>query len=193
MAGSDACGDITELLVEWSRGSQVALDRLMPIVYARLRQLADSSIRRERPDHTLRATALVHEAYLKLVDQQRVRWQDRAHFFGVAAQMMRRILVDHARRHRAAKRGGDATRVAIDEAGARASEGGVDVIALHELLERLERVEPRQSRVVELRFFAGLTVEETAEVLGVSPATIKSDWRIAKAWLYAELNGEPMR
>ena len=139
MAGSDACGDITELLVEWSGGSQVALDRLMPIVYARLRQLADHSIRHERPDHTLQATALVHEAYLKLVDQQRVRWQDRAHFFGVAAQMMRRILVDHARRHRAAKRGGDATRVTIDETVVPASHGGVDVIALHELLERLER------------------------------------------------------
>ena len=190
MAGSSPVDNITGLLIEWSDGDQGARDRLMPIVYGRLRELAARSIRRERADHTLQATALVHEAYLKLVDQRRVRWQDRAHFFGAAAQMMRRILVDHARRHLAEKRGGEATRVTLDESVAPSTTAGVDVIALHELLERLEELEPRHSRIVELRFFGGLTVEEAAEVLDVSAATVKNDWRAAKAWLYAELNGE---
>jgi RNA polymerase sigma factor (TIGR02999 family) len=182
--------DVTQLLIAWSRGDRLALDRLMPLVYERLGELAARSLRHERPDHTLQATALVHEAYMKLVEQHRVHWQDRAHFFGVAAQVMRRILVDHARRHLAAKRGANVTKVTVDDSIADVAGGDVDVMALDQLLERLAALDARQSRVVELRFFGGLTVEETAEVLHVSAATIKNDWRSAKAWLYGELTRE---
>jgi RNA polymerase sigma factor (TIGR02999 family) len=179
--------DVTRLLIEWSRGNRGSLDRLMPLVYDELRRLAERNIRRERTDHTLQPTALVHEAYLKLVDQRQVHWHDRAHFFAVAAQVMRRILVDHARRHGAAKRGRGVAKVSVDEIVLAAPQSDVDVVALDESLERLATLDERQSRVVELRFFGGLTVEETAEVLNVSPATVKNDWRLARAWLYSEL------
>jgi RNA polymerase sigma-70 factor (ECF subfamily) len=179
--------DVTRLLIEWSRGNRGSLDRLMPLVYDELRRLAERNIRRERSDHTLQPTALVHEAYLKLVDQRQVHWHDRAHFYAVAAQVMRRILVDHARRHGAAKRGRGVAKVSVDEIVLPAPQSDVDVVALDESLERLATLDERQSRVVELRFFGGLTVEETAEVLNVSPATVKNDWRLARAGLYSEL------
>jgi RNA polymerase sigma-70 factor, ECF subfamily len=179
--------DVTRLLIEWSRGNRGSLDRLMPLVYDELRRLAERNIRRERTDHTLQPTALVHEAYLKLVDQRQVHWHDRAHFYAVAAQVMRRILVDHARRNGAAKRGRGVAKVSVDEIVLPAPQSDVDVVALDESLERLATLDERQSRVVELRFFGGLTVEETAEVLNVSPATVKNDWRLARAWLYSEL------
>jgi RNA polymerase sigma factor (TIGR02999 family) len=180
--------DVTRLLLDWSRGDRTALDRLMPLVYDQLRALADRSLCHERSGHTLQGTALVHEAYLKLVDQRQVRWQDRAHFFGVAAQLMRRILVDHARRHRAAKRGSGERRLPLDEAEAAASQPPlVDWLALDGALDRLATLDERQARIVELRFFGGLTIEETAAVLQVSPATVKNDWSLARAWLYREL------
>jgi RNA polymerase sigma factor (TIGR02999 family) len=189
--------DATKLLLDWSRGDRSALERLMPLVYDELRTLASRSLRHERSGHTLQGTALVHEAYLRLVDQRRVQWRDRAHFFGVAAQIMRRILVDHARRHGAAKRGrGDVTSLAVVEGlGSVASEGAgpqpsdVDLMMLDAALERLAARHPRHARTVELRFFGGLTIEETAEVLDVSPATVKNDWSFARAWLYRDLEG----
>jgi len=184
--------EITSLLQEWSAGDAAALDRLFPLVYDGLRRLAARSLQRERAGHTLQATALVNEAYLKLVDQRRVQWQERAQFFAVAARIMRRILVDHARRHAAAKRGGGATRLLLEDSGRAADEPAeVDLLALEGALERLEAIDERQSHVVELRFFGGLTVEETASALAVSTATIKNDWRMARAWLYAELAGRP--
>jgi len=159
----------------------------MPVVYGELRRLAQHYLRRERPDHTLRATALVHEAYLRLVDQRAVTWQNRAHFFGVAAQLMRRILVDHARRHHAAKRGGTALKVSLNDVVLAAEERAEDLVALDDALNRLAAMDPRQGRVVELRLFGGLTVEETAEVLRISPATVKREWTTAKAWLSREI------
>ncbi len=159
----------------------------MPVVYEELRRLAKQHLRRERPDHTLQATALVHEAYLRLVDQRAVTWQNRAHFFGVAAQLMRRILVDYARRRQAAKRGGAALKVSLNELVLAAEERSEEVVALDEALERLAAMDPRQGRVVELRIFSGLTVEETAEVLGISPATVKREWTMARAWLSREI------
>lgn len=179
--------DVTQLLRDWSRGEQTALDRLTPLVYDDLRRVAGRCLRDERRDHTLQATALVNETYLRLVDQRRVRWEDRAHFFAVAAQVMRRILVDYARRHVAAKRGGGAVKLTLDGVAAITPDPGIDVVALHEALERLAAMDPRQGRIVELRFFGGLTIEETAEVLTVSPATVKNDWSFARAWLYREL------
>ena len=162
----------------------------MPLVYDELRSLADRSLRHERSGHTLSGTALVHEAYLKLVDQRQVRWQDRAHFFAVAAQLMRRILVDHARRHGAHKRGGGEPRLSLDEADAPTPAAPlVDWLALDRALDRLAALDERQARTVELRFFGGLTIEETAEVLQVSPATVKNDWSLARGWLYRELQG----
>lgn len=185
--------DVTGLLIAWSEGDAEALDRLWPLVQDGLRSLAYRSLQNERPGHTLQATALVNEAYLKLIDQRRVRWQERAQFFAVAARVMRRILVDHARRHAAAKRGGGAARLTIEDSGAApGATTDVDLLALEEALERLEAIDDRQSRIVELRFFGGLTVEEAAEVLQVSPATVKSDWRMARAWLFGELSGEPL-
>ena len=154
---------------------------------AELRKLAASYLRRERRDHTLQPTALVNEAFLKLVDQRAVRWQNRAHFFGIAAQAMRRILVDHARAHASSKRGGEMRKVPLDEAVQIGGGGDVDLLALDEALTRLAALDPQQSRIVELRFFGGLTMEETAEVMHISPATIGREWRIAKAWLSAEL------
>lgn len=184
---------VTELLIDWSRGSQTALDKLMPLVYDELRRIAKRSQRRERSNHTVQATALVHEAYLKLVDQRHVRWQDRAHFFGVAAQVMRRILVDQARRRHAAKRGSGSKPVSLTEIALAAEAPEVDLVAIDDLLQRLAARDRRQSQIVELRFFGGLTIEETAEVLRLSPATIKGEWRLARAWLYGELHGGEAR
>lgn len=184
---SPAEHDVTRLLLELSAGGADALSQIMPLVYAELRQIAERSLRRERAGHTLNATALVNEAYLKLVDQQRVQWQNRAHFFAVAARMMRRILVDHARAHQRLKRGGARERLPLDAALEFADEHGPDLCALDEALDRLAQFDPRGGRIVELRFFAGLTIEEAAEVLGASPATVKRDWTAAQAWLRREL------
>lgn len=181
--------EVTELLQQWSEGREDALDRLLPEVYSELKRLAASYLRRERREHTLQATALVHEAFLKLVDQRAVRWQNRAHFFGIAAQLMRRILVDHARGRGAAKRGAGERHLSLDEALLMAATRDVDLLALDEVLTRLATIDPQQSRIVELRFFGGLTIEETAEVLRISPATIGRDWTLAKAWLHASLKG----
>lgn len=188
--------DVTGLLVAWGAGDRAAGEQLLPAVYAELRRQAARAMRRENPDHTLQATALVHEAYLRLVDQRRVEWRNRTHFFGVAAHMMRRILVDHARGRQAAKRGGAAQRLALSDAvadaciaGAHQDGGeGLDVLALHEALERLAMLDPDQARLVELRYFGGLTIEETADALGVSPATVKREWTIARSWLRRELS-----
>ena len=181
--------NITELLVAWGEGDRAALDELMPLVYDELRGLASAYLARERQGHTLQTTALVHEAYLKLVDQRRVQWQNRAHFFGVAAQMMRRILVSHARAHRAAKRGHGAPPLSLDEAPEVSGKPKVDLVALDEALDRLTEIDPGQGRLVELRFFGGLSIEEAGEVLSLSPATVGREWRMAKAWLYKELGG----
>jgi RNA polymerase sigma factor (TIGR02999 family) len=180
---------VTQLLLAWTDGDPVALEELMPLVYRELRRIASYRLRRERPNHTLDSAALVNEAYLRLIDQKKVRWQNRSHFFAIAAQMMRRILVDHARAKTVGKRGGDAMLVSFDESSApvqRASE----LVEIDEALDRLAAIDPRKSQVVELRFFAGLDVEETAAVLKVSPNTVMRDWRTAKAWLHRELSGE---
>ena len=184
--------DLPPLLRDWGEGDQQALDELIPIVYRELRRLAEHYLRQERPDHTLQPTALVHEAYLRLVDQRGVAWQNPAHFFGVAAQLMRRILVDYARRRRAAKRGAAAPKITLERVAA-ASEGRAeDVLALDEALSRLARLDPRQARIVELRYFSGLTVDDTAEILGISPATVKREWSVARAWLSREIrDGNP--
>ena len=185
---------ITQLLQQMNAdpGPQHAvLERLMPLVYRELRRQAAGYLRKERAGHTLQPTALVHEAYLRLHDQRDVHWQNRAHFFGVAAQAMRRILVDHARGRLRAKRGGADRRVTLTESALVAAERSVDVIDLDAALERLSVLDPRQGRVVELRYFGGLSVEETAEVLEISPATVKREWTMAKAWLHSELKGPP--
>jgi RNA polymerase sigma factor (TIGR02999 family) len=182
--------NVTELLHAWSDGDKTALDQLLPLVYDELRRQAARYLRRELAGHTLQTTALVNEAYLRLVDQKKVQWQNRAQFFGIAAQLMRRILVDHARSKRRAKRGGGDFRVTLDEAMAIAANREVDLIALDAALDRLAQIDEQQSKVVELRFFSGLNVEETAEALRVSPATVKRDWNVAKAWLYREMTGE---
>lgn len=182
-----ARAEVTELLQQWSNGQEQALERLLPQIHGELRKLAASYLRKERPDHTLQPTALVNEAFLKLVDQRSAKWQNRAHFFGIAAQAMRRILVDHARAHAAGKRGGAMRRVPLDGADLAGPATDVDLLALDEALTRLARLDPQQSRVVELRFFGGLTLEETAEVMHSSPATVGREWRMAKAWLAAEL------
>ena len=184
---------ITQLLVDWSKGDQKALDKLMPLVYSELRRLAGNYLRRERQGHTLQPTALVNEAYLKLVDQRNAKWQNRAQFFGVAAQLMRRILVDHARAHQAEKRGGlDQQRLSITSAGQIGakpviSEPTIDLLALHEALNELAEIDPQQSRIVELKFFGGLSIEETAEVMGIGHATVERDWKMARAWLRRKL------
>jgi len=179
--------DVTLLLSTLTRGDEAAASKLIPLVYDELRRLAASYMRREHEGHTLQATALVHEAYLKLVEQRSVTWQSRAHFFGVAAQLMRRILIDHARGHLRQKRGGEHKKVSLDETFVFSEQKSAELLAVNDALELLARVDSRQARVVELRFFAGLSVEEAAEVLGVSPKTVKRDWSVAKAWLYAEL------
>jgi RNA polymerase sigma factor (TIGR02999 family) len=178
---------VTKLLRDWSNGDQSALEQLTPLVYGELRRLAGRYLRKERPDHTLQSTALVHEAFIRLVDQREVKWQNRAHFFGVAAQMIRRILVDHARSRQANKRGSGAPKLSLDEALATPERRDLDLLALDDALNSLAKIDPQQARIVELRFFTGLTVEETAEVLGISPATVKRDWVTAKAWLYRDI------
>jgi len=179
--------EVTMLLSALTRGDEDAASKLMPLVYNELRRLAASYMRREREDHTLQATALAHEAYLKLIDQRSVNWQSRAHFFGVSAQLMRRILVDHARGHTRQKRGGEHQKVSLDEAFVFAERQADELLAVDESLDLLAKIDPRQARVVELRFFGGLSVEEAADVLGVSPKTVKREWSVAKAWLAADL------
>jgi len=181
--------EVTALLIRWSEGDSAALERLMPLVYDECHRIASRQMRRERPEHTLEPTALVHELYLRLVDQSRTDWKNRAHFFGIAAQLMRRILVDYARSRNAAKR--DATRMLISaEAAVDVPDQGqiADVLAVDAALERLAERDPEQQKIVELRFFAGLTVEEIAHVVGRSPRTVKREWRLAKAWLFRELH-----
>lgn len=180
--------DITLLLRQWNGGDQGALEQLIPVVYSELRSLAARYLRRERPDHTLQPTALVHEAFMRLVDQSRVVWQNRAHFFGIASQMMRRILVDHARQRRSAKRDPGTYRIASMPGVEAATDRDPELLAVDEALTRLESLDGRQARIVELRFFGGLTVEETAEVVGISTATVKREWRTARAWLRRELD-----
>jgi RNA polymerase sigma factor (TIGR02999 family) len=179
---------VTELLIEWSNGDKGALDRLVPLVYDELRSVARHHLSREDPGHTLTCTALVHEAYLRLVDQGRVQWRNRAHFFAVAAQMIRRILVDHARQRQADKRGGATPKIALDERIAMPKQRDVNLVALDDALESLATLDPQQSRVVELRFFAGLTIPETAEVLGISTSTVERHWITAKAWLFDQVS-----
>lgn len=181
-------GEITQLLIQVAQGDHEAESRLIPLVYDELRRLARRYMRNERPDHTLQATALVHEAYLRLTRQNDADWQSRAHFFGVAANVMRRILVDHARAKQANKRGGKDQKVSFDEAIIVQSELPQQFLALDEALERLTKRDPRQSRIVELTYFGGLTEKEAAEVLGISVRTVKRDWTIARAWLYQQLN-----
>jgi RNA polymerase sigma factor (TIGR02999 family) len=179
--------DITQILKRASTGDDSAVNRLMPLVYDELRALAETYLKQERPDHTLQATALVHEAYVRLIRQQDVEWRNRAHFFAVAAQAIRRILVDHARAHQRAKRGGEHQRVQLDEGIALAAERDLDLLALDEAMDKLAILNERQSRIVELRFFGGLTLKEAAEVLNVSPRTVDGDWSMARAWLRREL------
>ncbi|MGB8509211.1 MAG: sigma-70 family RNA polymerase sigma factor [Pyrinomonadaceae bacterium] len=181
--------NVTQLLAAYSRGDQQALDRLLPLVYDELRRLAGGYLRRERSDHTLQATALVHEAYLRLVEQD-VSWQNRAHFFGVAAQMMRRILVDHARGHQAAKRGSGGIKISLDEFIDLSDEKAAGLLALDEALHALAAIDEQKSRIVEMRYFGGLSIEETAHVLGIGTATVTRQWNMAKAWLYKEVTGE---
>jgi RNA polymerase sigma factor (TIGR02999 family) len=178
---------VTALLDDWSRGNRGALDQLLPHVYAELRRIAARQLRRERIGHTLQPTALVNEAYLRLVDQRKVDWRNKAHFFAVAAQIMRRILVDHARRHAAGKRGDGAQRMSLDEARDLAAAAEIPVITIDQALDKLEAVDADLARIVELRAFGGLTIEEAAHVLDVSPSTAKREWRTARAWLHREL------
>ena len=180
---------VTQLLINWRNGDKAALDQLMPLVYEELRRLARGFMGKERNNHTLQTSALINEAYLKLADQDETNWQNRAHFFAVAAQIMRHILVDHARSYGYEKRGAGAQRVALDDAQVFSEERAGELVALDEALTNLATVDPRKSRIVELRFFGGLTVDETAEVLKVSPATIRRDWSTAKVWLYGALTG----
>jgi RNA polymerase sigma factor (TIGR02999 family) len=179
---------LTQLLIDWSNGDQSAFDKLMPLIDEELRRLAHRYMSRERAGHTLQTTALVNEAFVRLVNRKNVNWQNRAHFFGLAAQLMRTILVDHARSHACAKRGGGAFKLELDDALVVSQKKAAEVIALNDALNELVRLDPQQSRIVELRFFGGLTVEETADVLHLSPATIKREWSTAKAWLYHELS-----
>ena len=179
--------DVTLLLSQLSEGDQSAMPRLIPLVYDELRQLAARHMRQERPDHTLRTTGLVHEAYLRLVEQRQVNWKGRTHFFGIAAQLMRRILVDHARSQLRKKRGGDQQKLPLVETAVLPSSGSAEIVALDEALWRLAKLDPRQHQIVELRFFGGLTTGETADILGVSARTIEREWTLAKAWLYMEL------
>lgn len=182
-------GEVTRLLERWSGGDERALEELWPLVYRELRRLAAHYLRGERKDHTLQPTALVHEAYLRVLDMRHIDWQNRAHFIGLAAQMMRRVLVDHARARDAGKRGGGARPVSLSEADTLMPAINPDLLALGEALDRLEEAYPEKGRVVELRFFGGLSIEETAKVLGVSTPTVERDWRFAKAWLHAALTG----
>ena len=179
---------VTALLGDWSRGDRSALDELLPLVYGELRRIASRQLKAERTGHTLQPTALVHEAYLRLVDQRHVSWHDRAHFFGVAAQMMRRILVDHARRHTAAKRGAGVTSISVDDVRELAAANEIPILEFDQALDRLQHVDAKLARLVELRAFGGLTIEEAAHVLDISASTVKREWRTAKAWLTRELD-----
>jgi RNA polymerase sigma factor (TIGR02999 family) len=179
---------VTRLLVDWGNGDRQALEKLTPLVYQELKRLAARYLRRERREHTLQSTALVHEAWLRLIDQKQVHWQNRAQFFGIAAEMIRRILIDHARGRQAAKRGDGAIKLSLDDALATPNRRDLDLVALDDALRDLGKLDPQQSRLVELRFFAGLSIEESAELLGVSPATVKREWTAAKAWLYREIS-----
>ena len=183
-----ASDGITQLLIDWRTGDEAALEKLMPLVYSELRRLAGNYLRREQQGHTLQPTALVNEAYLRLVDQKQVKWQNRAQFYGIAAQLMRRILVDHARQKHAEKRGGsDQQRLSITSAPGLSTKPDFDVLALHEALEELASIDGQQSRIVELKFFGGLSIEETAEVMGLGHATVERDWKMARAWLRRKL------
>ena len=182
-------GEVSRLLRAWSEGDRAALDRLTSLVYDELRRLARRYMRGERPGHSLQTTALVNEAYMRLVDYKRMQWQNRAHFFAVSSQLMRRILVDHARRHNR-KRGGGVQHVSLEETAMVGDDEAADLVALDDAMDALARIDHRKVQVVEMRFFGGLSVEETAEVLKVSPVTVMRDWSIAKAWLYRELTGE---
>lgn len=180
--------EVTQLLHSWSGGDRAALESLMEVVYTELRRLAHSYLRRERPGHTLQSTALVHEAYLRLIDQKNVTWQNRAHFFGIAAHMMRRILVDHARSRQASKRGAGISLITLDEAVAGSDPRDLNLVVLDMALDTLAGIDSQQSRIVELRYFAGLSIDDIAEVMKISPATVKREWAIAKAWLYREMS-----
>lgn len=180
--------DVTQLLLDWNAGDQSALDRLAPLVYEELRQMAARQLRRERTDHTLQPTALVHEAWMRLARTERLTWQNRAHFLGVAAELMRRVLVDHARRRNAEMRGSGETRLALDEALGVSNQKEIGLLALDDALTSLATLDPRQSRIVELKYFGGLEIEEIAEVVGISPATVKRDWQWARAWLHREIS-----
>lgn len=184
---AESSTEVTVLLERWRSGDRAALDLLMPLVYEELRRLARHYLRQERPDHTLQSTALVHEAYVRLVGQDLPEWQSRAHFFGVAARLMRQILVDHARSHQAAKRGGNLPRLTLDESIAGSAPRDWDILALNDALSHLADISPKQSEIVELRFFSGLSIEETSDVLGISPATVKRNWIAARAWLFREM------
>jgi RNA polymerase sigma factor (TIGR02999 family) len=189
---SGSAPDVTQLLMNWSQGDQGALEQLMPLVYGELRRLASSYLRRERSNHTLQSTALVHEAFMRLVGQQDVQWRNRAHFYAIAAQMIRRILVDYARSQHAEKRGAGAVKLALDDAMAVPLQAaGMDLLGLNDALDRLAELDARQSRIVELRFFTGLSIEETAEVMHLSPASIKREWNTARAWLFREMTRQP--
>jgi len=180
--------EVTQLLLDWGNGDKAALDKLVPIVYQELRRVAAYYMRRERPGHSLQTSALVNEAYMRLVDYKNMRWQSRAHFFAVAAQAMRRILVEHARKRHFAKRGGNPLKVSFDEAAIVSQDQAAELVALDDALTSLEALDPRKSRIVELRYIGGLSIEETAEVLAISPATVQREWRAAKAWLYRAIH-----
>jgi RNA polymerase sigma-70 factor (ECF subfamily) len=182
--------EITELLLKWSKGDSAALDQLIPMIYPELRRMARRFMGRENSHHTLQTSALINEAYLRLIDQQAVEWQDRAHFFAVAAQVMRHILIDHARRYRYAKRGAGVKHMALDDTTIAIQERAAEFVALDSALNGLSEIDPRKARIVELRFFGGLTVDETAEVMKLSPITIKREWRAARAWLFREIRGD---
>jgi RNA polymerase sigma-70 factor, ECF subfamily len=188
--GAHSTNEVTERLIAWSAGDRAAFDHLLPIVYQELRRMAGAYLRQENPGHTLQPTALVHETWLRLIDQTRVNWQNRAQFFGVAAQMMRRILVDHAKAKHREKRGGDAVKLSLDDVVNLSQERVTDLLALNDALDDLSRIDGRKSRVIELRYFGGFSVEETAQILEVSPETVIRDWKMAKAWLYQQIKRE---
>lgn len=181
--------EITQLLLSWSKGDEAALDQLIPLVYPELRKLARRYMSRESPEHTLQTSALINEAYLRLVDQQAVEWQDRAHFFAVAAQVMRHILIDHARSHLYGKRGAGAQHVPLDQVAVASQERATELVALDDALTSLAKIDERKAKIVELRFFGGLSVGETAEAMKLSPVTVMREWRTAKAWLHREISG----
>jgi len=190
--GQTSTNEITKLLQEWQGGDGAALDALVPVVYKELRRLAHYELRKERPDHTLQSTALVHEAYFRLVGRDLPQWEGRTHFFAIAAKLMRQILVDYARRRRASKRGSGVCMLTLDDAMAMPQGKDVDVVAVDDALNTLAEVDPRQSRVVELRFFAGLSLEETSEAMGIATATVQRDWTAARAWLHREISRRPI-